>query len=140
MATTQQDEEGVPPMADADPTSQAAVPPLIAALYKANTEVIMPSEGPAQTLTRDPHLRLRRTLTPASPIKGMKDEEAQFLITGSTGERVPLKFSWGGNDFQMDGYVWGAPEASATERIVCCHGVTPGISRTRFHQVKSLYV
>ena len=32
----------------------------------------------------------RRTLTPASPIKGFKDEEACFLIQGSSGKRVPL--------------------------------------------------
>eukprot|EP01047_Picozoa_sp_COSAG01_P083750 COSAG01_NODE_17662_length_1133_cov_1.137331_2_plen_173_part_00 len=108
---------------------------LIAELFKHDTEVEVPSEGPAVTVKKDAHLRLRRTLTPASAQRGMKDEEAGFLITGSTGRRTSLKFSWNGNDFQMDGYIWGATEAATTHRIVACHGVTPGISRTRFHQL-----
>ena len=109
--------------------TQAVVPDLIAALFKANTEVEEPSEGPARTVTRDPHLRLRRTLTPSSPFKGIKGEEAQFMVGGSSGKRVSLAFSWGGDDFQMDAYVWGADEANAEHRFVACHGVTPGISQ-----------
>ena len=117
-------------------TTQRVVPDLIAALYKANTEVIQSSEGPAITVTRDPHLRLRRTLTPASPISGLKKvKDAQFMITGSTGKRINLTFSVLGHSFQMDAYVWGAEERDAKRRMIALHGVTPGISRTRWHKL-----
>jgi hypothetical protein len=113
-------------------TSQVAAD-LIAALYKCNKELIQPSEGPAVEVTRDPHLRLRRTLTP-SLNKGIKKyHEAQFLITDSTGMRINLSFSALGRDFHMDAYVWGASEQEAEIRMVGLHGISPGVSRTRWH-------
>jgi len=115
-------------------TTQEVVPALIAALYKANTEVVQPSEGPPVTVKCDPHLRLRRTLTPSSPIKGLKKyNEAQFMVEGSTGKRINLTFSALGNKFQMDAYVWGAEEHEAEQRMVTLHGISPGVSRTRWH-------
>lgn len=107
---------------------------LIAALHEINSEVIVPSEGEPFVESRDPHLRLRRTLTPPSPFRGCSDEEAQFMISGSAGHRVSLSFScFGGFDFVCDGYFFGCSEEKATKRIFAVHGVTPGISRTRWH-------
>ena len=110
--------------------------PLLAALYALNSEIEAPSEGDAVRVTRDPHLRLRRTFTPASPVQGLMDKECRFIIHGSSGTRVPLFFSWEGNDFQMDAYVWGADEENATHRVLAIHGVMPDApTRTRFHQL-----
>ena len=109
---------------------------LISELHKIDTEVIVPSEGEPFVEYRDPHLRLRRTLTPAcSQYKGISSEEAQFMITDTTGERETMKFTFGKHTFQVDGYFWGASEAKATKRIIAIHGVTPGISRTRWHSL-----
>jgi hypothetical protein len=111
---------------------------LITELNKLNSEVIVPSEGSPYVESRDPHLRLRRTLTPFDPLKykkGMSDEEAQFMIHNSTGERVSLSFSCFNEDFICDGYFWGVSEENATKRIFAVHGVTPGISRTRWHSL-----
>ena len=107
----------------------------VAALYDFSTEETeYPSEGEPFTVARDPHLRLRRTLTPASPVKGIMEAEASFQVSGSSGRRVLLSFSWRGLDFQMESYAWGADEAAAQRRVVAVHGVTPSLSRTRFHQ------
>lgn len=106
---------------------------LIAELHKIDSEVIVPSEGEPFVEKRDPHLRLRRTLTPPSKFKGCSPEEAQFMIPGSAGERVSLSFSCFGQDFLCDGYFFGTSEEKATKRIFAVHGVTPGISRTRWH-------
>lgn len=62
-----------------------------------------------------------------------KYNEAQFMIEGSTGNRTPLLFSALGNDFCMDAYVWGVDEQDAKIRMVSVHGVSPGVSRTRWH-------
>lgn len=107
---------------------------LIAALHDLDSEVIVPSEGEPFVESRDPHLRLRRTLTPPSPFQGCSPEEAQFMISGSTGHRISLSFSCLGDyDFTCDGYFFGAREEEATKRIFAVHGLTPGISRTRWH-------
>jgi hypothetical protein len=117
-------------------TTQDVVPDLIAALFKADTEVVQPSEGPPMTVKRDPHLRLRRTLTPSSPVRGLKKyTEAQFMIQGSSGKRIKLFFSALGDSFQMDAYVWGAKEDEAEQRMVAVHGISPGVSRTRWHSL-----
>ena len=56
------------------------------------------------------------------------------MISGSTGQRVSLSFSCLGDyQFSCDGYFFGAREEEATKRIFAVHGVTPGISRTRWH-------
>jgi hypothetical protein len=116
--------------------TQERVPDLIAELYKANLEVVQPSAGPPETVKRDPHLRLRRTLTPASSISGLKKyKDAQFMIQGSTGKRIQLTFSVLGHAFHMDAYVWGASEEEAERRIVTLHGISPGVSRTRWHSL-----
>ena len=55
------------------------------------------------------------------------------MISGSTGQRISLSFSCLGDyDFTCDGYFFGAREEEATKRIFAVHGVTPGISRTRW--------
>lgn len=110
------------------------VPDLIAALYEASsTEVVQLSQGPV-SVKRDPHLRLRRTLTPSSPNVGLKKyKEAQFMIDDSTGKRINLTFFVLGQEFQMDAYVWGASEDEAEQRMVTLHGISPGVSRTRWH-------
>ena len=108
----------------------------VAALYDFSTEETeYPSEGEPFTVARDPHLRLRRTLTPASPVKGIMEAEASFQVSGSSGRRVLLSFSWRGLDFQMESYAWGADEAAAQRRVVAVHGVSPSMSsRGRYHQ------
>lgn len=116
--------------------TQEVVPDLIAALYEANLEVEQPSQGPQVTVKRDPHLRLRRTLTPASSISGLKKyKDAQFMIQGSTGNRIQLSFSVLGHSFYMDAYAWGAAEEEAAQRVVTIHGMSPGASRTRWHSL-----
>jgi len=108
----------------------------VVALYEFSIEETEhPSAGEPFTVARDPHLRLRRTLTPPSPVKGLIEPEASFQISGSSGRRVLLSFSWRGLDFQMDSYVWGADETAAQRRIVALHGVSPSSSsRARYHQ------
>lgn len=111
------------------------VPDLISALYEQNKEIIQPSEGPPLTVENDAHLRLRRTLTP-SLYSGLKpNDEAQFMVQGSTGKRISLHFeALGGHEFQMDAYVW-APSKPCKRRVLALHGMTPGISRTRWHSL-----
>ena len=117
-------------------TTQDVVPDLIAALFKANMEVVQPSDGLPVTVKNDPHLRLRRTLTPSSSIRGLKKyNEAQFMIQNSSGKRINLTFSALGHSFQMDAYVWGAEEDEAELRMVAVHGISPGVSRTRWHSL-----
>ena len=108
----------------------------VAALYEFSIEETEhPSAGEPFTVARDPHLRLRRTLTPPSPVKGMIEPEASFQVSGSSGRRVLLSFSWRGLDFQMESYVWGADEAAAQRRIVAVGGISPATSsRARFFQ------
>ena len=104
-----------------------------------SAQVIKPSDGPAFTVFRDPHLRLRRTLTPRDVrYPGLYDDEAQYLVstaTETTGRREKIEFSVGGDEFQMDVYTWGPAEEAAVRRVVAVHGGTPGISRTRFHRL-----
>ena len=140
--------------AGATTLEQASVQQLIEALYhKSTVEALEPHTSSWQSaedrhgagniglvestaMRRDPHLRLRRTLTPSvgGGRPGADKVEASFLVEGSSGQRQSLgPFTWDGNEFVMDGYFWGASEAAATHRIVALHGVTPGISRTRWH-------
>ena len=140
--------------AGATTLEQASVQQLIEALYhKSTVEALEPHTAPWEStedrhgagniglvestaMRQDPHLRLRRTLTPSvgGGRPGADKVEASFLIEGSSGQRQSLgPFTWDGNEFVMDGYFWGASEAAATHRIVALHGVTPGISRTRWH-------
>jgi len=116
-------------------TTQDAVPGLIAALYRADTELVKPTEGPDVVVKRDPHLRLRRTLTPSLNVGLKSYNEAQFTITGSTGKRIDLEFQVFDRKFRMDAYVWGASESDAKMRMVAVHGISPGISRTRWHKL-----
>jgi len=113
---------------------------LISELNKLNSVVIKPSEGLPFVEARDPHLRLRRTLTLPSKFKGLFDDESQFMIStadgSSSGERRSLSFSCFGEDFVCHGYFWGACEEKATKRIFAVHGITPaGLSRTRWHSL-----
>ena len=109
------------------------------------TEVMTPSVGDAYTVTRDPHLRLRRTLAPSLDVGLPKYAEAQFMLSKSesTGKRISLEF---GVDFDgtrkyftMDGYAFGASEQEATIRIVTLHGISSGVSRTRWHKLGERY-
>ena len=114
---------------------------LISELNKLNSEVIKSASGGSPfVVSRDPHLRLRRTLTLPSPYKGFSEDEAQFLISttdslslAAAAERISLSFSCFGEDFVCDGYFWGACEEKATKRIFAVHGSGACISRTRWH-------
>jgi hypothetical protein len=57
------------------------------------------------------------------------------MIQGSTGTRIKLTFSVLGHSFHMDAYEWGASEDKAEQRIVTVHGISPGVSRTRWHSL-----
>jgi hypothetical protein len=120
-------------------TTQDVVPELIDKLHNATIEVLQNSNGPPLTFLRDPHLRLRRTLTPRSNVTGIpRYSEAQFVIHPTTGKRRTLNFETaleGGdeNEFLMDAYFWGASEEEASVRLVACHGISPTASRDRWH-------
>lgn len=121
--------------------TQEKVPDIIRELYHSNIEVVQPSHGEPKLVANDPHLRLRRTLTPSLNRGIKKYNEAQFMIQGSSGKRIQLSFSveeLDGQerlDFTMDAYVWGASESKATHRMVAIHGISPGVSRTRWHSL-----
>jgi hypothetical protein len=117
-------------------TTQDDVPEIIAKLRTATLEVLQNSNGPPLTFHRDPHLRLRRTLTPRSAIPGIrKYSEAQFVIHPTTGQRRTLHFHAleNNHEFLIDAYSWGASEQDATIRIVALHGISPTASRERWH-------
>ena len=40
---------------------------------------------------------------------------------------------------KMDGYAFGAPESEANVRIVTLHGISPGVSRIRWHKLGERY-
>ena len=113
------------------------------------TEVMTPSVGDAYSVERDPHLRLRRTLTPSLNLGIPKYAEAQFMLSSkfseTTGKRESLEFgamldgSSTVKRFTMDGYAFGAPEHEADVRIVTLHGISPGVSRTRWHKLGERY-
>jgi hypothetical protein len=115
--------------------TQEVVPALIEQLYRSTIEVLQNSNGPPLTFHRDPHLRLRRTLTPRSVVTGIrKYSEAQFVIHPTTGQRRTLHFeAIGKHEFLMDAYFWGASEQEATLRMVALHGISPTASRERWH-------
>jgi hypothetical protein len=115
--------------------TQDVVPALIEQLRQATIEVLQNSNGPPLTFHRDPHLRLRRTLTPRSAVTGIKKySEAQFVIHPTTGQRRTLHFeALGKHEFLMDAYFWGASEQEATLRMVALHGISPTASRERWH-------
>lgn len=118
------------------PTTQDVVPQLIEQLCNAKLEVLQNSNGPPLTYERDPHLRLRRTMTPRSKVTGIqKYSEAQFVIHPTTGRRQTLQFDALGHTFLMDAYVWGASEGDATIRMVALHGISPTASRERWHNL-----
>src|SRR5210317_391543 len=60
------------------------------------TEVMTPSVGDAYSVERDPHLRLRRTLTPSLNLGIKKYAEAQFMLSSkfseTMGKRESLEF------------------------------------------------
>jgi len=114
-------------------TTQQVVPALIAKLYRANRELVNTVEGTASYVENDPHLRLRRTLTPSLNVGIPGIPEAQFMIQGSTGTRSRLNFSIANDHFCMDYYTWGASEEDATMRIIAIHDANPGINRARWH-------
>ena len=113
---------------------------VIRALYDiGQSEFTTPSFGEAYPVSRDPHLRLRRTLTPSLNLgqPGPKYIEAQFMLSKeeTSGKRLSLEFgvSFGGKTtsyFAMDAYEFGASEAEANVRVVTLHGMSPGASRT----------
>jgi hypothetical protein len=111
------------------------------------SEVMTPSVGDAYSVPRDPHLRLRRTLTPSLNVGIPKYAEAQFMLSkGETsGKRISLEFSVHFDNetnkkyFTMDGYAFGASESEADVRIVTLHGISCGVSRTRWHKLGEKY-
>lgn len=119
---------------------------LIRALYVISQgEFMTPSFGEAYRVSRDPHLRLRRTLTPSLNVGIPKYAEAQFMLSKeeTTGKRLSLEFGvpLGGatRRFAMDAYAFGASEAEANVRVVTLHGISPGVSRTRWHALGERY-
>lgn len=122
---------------------------VIRALYDiGQSEFTTPSFGEAYPVSRDPHLRLRRTLTPSLNLgqPGPKYIEAQFMLSKeeTSGKRLSLEFgvSFGGKTtryFAMDAYAFGASEAEANVRVVTLHGMSPGASRTRWHSLGERY-
>mmetsp|Transcript_18195 Transcript_18195/g.43970 ORF Transcript_18195/g.43970 Transcript_18195/m.43970 type:complete len:174 (+) Transcript_18195:180-701(+) len=67
--------------------TQDVVPDLIEKLSNARIEVLQNSNGPPLVYERDPHLRLRRTLTvrpPTFPTGIQKYSEAQYVISTGT--------------------------------------------------------
>ena len=55
---------------------------LIQSLYHVSTsEFLTPSAGDAYSVKRDPHLRLRRTLTPSLNVGIPKYTDAQFMLS-----------------------------------------------------------
>jgi len=118
-------------------------------------EYLTPSFGDPYAVSRDPHLRLRRTLAPSANVGIPKYAEAQFMLSReeTTGRRVRLEFgvSFDGDDnggdanassrklFTMDGYAFGATEDKADVRVVALHGISPGVSRTRWHRLGERY-
>ena len=124
---------------------------LIRSLYDVSlSEFLTPSLGDPYSVPRDPHLRLRRTLTPSLNVGIPKYAEAQFMLSKeeTTGRRELLQFrvcfddingGKGRKHFTMDAYVWGASEAEAQIRVVTLHGISAGVSRTRWHKLGELY-
>ena len=119
---------------------------VIRALYDISQgEFMTPSFGEACRVSRDPHLRLRRTLTPSLNVGIPKYAEAQFMLSKeeTTGKRLSLEFGvpFGGatRRFAMDAYAFGASEAEANVRVVTLHGISPGVSRTRWHALGERY-
>lgn len=126
---------------------------LIRRLYGVSmSEFMTPSVGDAYSVLRDPHLRLRRTLVPSLNLGIPNYTEAQFMLSKAetTGKRVSLEFRVAfdnGNgsgeetkkSFTMDAYVWGASESEADIRILTNHGISPGVSRTRWHKLGHRY-
>ena len=111
------------------------------------SEFMTPSFGEAYPVSRDPHLRLRRTLTPSlnMGLPGPKYIEAQFMLSkeDTSGKRMSLEFGvpFGGTTryFAMDAFAFGASEAEANVRVVTLHGMSPGASRTRWHSLGERY-
>ena len=119
---------------------------LIQQLYNlSKSEYMTPSAGDAYAVTRNPHLRLRRTLIPSANSGIPKYAEAQFMLSKeeTSGKRISLEFGVELDDkkkyFTMDGYAFGASEDSADIRIVTLHGVSSGVSRTRWHTLGARY-
>ena len=68
---------------------------LIRKLYDvSSSEFMTPSVGDPYSVKRDPHLRLRRTLTPSLNVGIPKYTEAQFMLSkaDTTGKRMSLQF------------------------------------------------
>jgi hypothetical protein len=114
-------------------TNQQGVPDLIQKLHNAQIEEVQNSDGTVHQYVRDPHLRLRRTLTPSLHTGMSKYNESQFCIHPTTGQRRTIQFTALGHDFFMDVYSWGASEDAATIRIFGLHGISPAVSRTQWH-------
>lgn len=119
---------------------------IIQQLYNASkSEYMTPSTGDAYAVSRDPHLRLRRTLTPSLNVGIPKYAEAQFMLSKeeTSGKRISLEFGveFDGNMryFTMDAYAFGSSEADADVRIVTLHGISSGVSRTRWHSLGKRY-
>jgi hypothetical protein len=114
-------------------TNQNVVPDLIKQLYNAKIEEVTNSNGTVEQHIRDPHLRLRRTLTPSLNIGMSKYNESQFIIHPTTGKRETIKFDALGETFNMDTYSWGASESDAKIRMFGLHGISPAVSRIQWH-------
>ncbi|KAL9188162.1 hypothetical protein ACHAXT_006540 [Thalassiosira profunda] len=119
---------------------------IIRSLHEISTsEYLTPSNGEPYLVSRDPHLRLRRTLAPSLNVGIPKYAEAQMMLSKeeTTGKRTKLEFGarldGPRREFTMDSYVWGASEAEAEVRMVTLHGISPGVSRTRWHKLGERY-
>jgi hypothetical protein len=133
-------------MNDATKNQHNQTQAIIQQLYNASqSEFMTPSAGDAYAVPRDPHLRLRRTLAPSVNLGIPKYAEAQFMLSKeeTTGKRQSLEFGveFDGKTkhFTMDAYVFGASETEADVRIVTLHGISSGVSRTRWHTLGERY-
>ena len=117
-------------------TNQDVVPQLIQQLYQAKIEEVTNSNGTIEEqYIRDPHLRLRRTLTPSLNTGMSKYNESQFIIHPTTGKRETIQFQAIGEEFYIDVYSWGASEKDATVRMFGLHGISPAASRIQWHSL-----
>ena len=152
MTTEEEKKENTTSIPTTPKEHEAVTQSCIKSLYDlSSSEILTPSSGEYYSVPRDPHLRLRRTLTPSLNVGIPKYTEAQFMLSKgeTTGKRIKLHFGVNFDDddgditnkkqFTMDAYAWGASESEATVRIVTGHGISSGVSRLRWHKCGELY-
>jgi len=82
---------------------------LIKSLYEiSKSEFMTPTVGDPYSAPRDPHLRLRRTLTPSLNVGIPKYAEAQFMLSKAetSGKRLTLEFGVEFNGTKKDWPAW----------------------------------